>query len=146
MNNPLIKINTDPMGGNVFYGSININGNRVGVSNLTELGKEYRFRYTGKARAGFPLICDVVCTIENLPYYLSKNTTVVEMEKMIGGKSYWFHILTTKGGKWNSIEKNLLESLTVGDMHGAFPKMIDWNIWKKLNTKTWASMAFVMNA
>jgi hypothetical protein len=145
MNNPLIKVNTDPMGGNVFYGTININGNRVSVSNLTELGKEYRFRYTAKARAGFPVIGDVECTIENLPYYLSKNTTVVEMEKMIGGKSYWFHILTTKGGKWYSIEKNLLESLTVGDMHGSFPKMIDWNIWKAMNTKFHSCKAFVNN-
>jgi hypothetical protein len=133
------------MGGNVFYGTININGNRVNVSNLTELGKEYRFRYTAKARAGFPVIGDVECTIENLPYYLSKNTTVVEMEKMIGGKSYWFHILTTKGGKWYSIEKNLLESLTVGDMHGSFPKMIDWNIWKAMNTKFHSCKAFVNN-
>jgi hypothetical protein len=145
MKNPLIKINTDPMGGNVFYGTININGNRVGVSNLTELGIEYRFRYTAKARAGFPVIGDVECTIENLPYYLSKNTTVVEMERMIGGKSYWFHILTTKGGKWHSIEKNLLESLTVGDMHGAFPKMIDWSIWKAMNTKFHSCKAFINN-
>ena len=145
MNNPLIKVNTDPMGGNVFYGTININGNRVGVSNLTELGTEYRFRYTAKARAGFPVIGDVECTIENLSYYLSKNTTVVEMERMIGGKSYWFHILTTKGGKWHSIEKNLLESLTVGDMHGAFPKMIDWSIWKAMNTKFHSCKAFINN-
>ena len=145
MKNPLIKLNTDPMGGNVFYGSININGSTVSVSNLTELGKEYRFRYTAKARAGFPVIADVECNVEALPYYLSKNTTVVEMEKMIGGKSYWFHILTTKGGKWYSIEKNLLESLTVGDMHGAFPKMIDWNIWKKMNTKFHSCKAFVNN-
>lgn len=145
MNNPLIVLNQNTLAGNVFYGSININGTHINVSNLTELGKEYRFRYTGKARAGFPLICDVECTIENLPYYLSKNTTVVEMERMIGGKSYWFHILTTKGGKWNSIEKNLLESLTVGDMHGAFPKMIDWNIWKAMNTKFHSCKSFVNN-
>jgi len=109
------------------------------------LGKEYRFRYTGKARAGFPIIADTECTIENLPYYLSKNTTVVQMEKMIGGKPYWFNILTTKGGKWTSIDKNLLESLEVGDMHGCFPKMIDWNIWKAMNTKFHSCKAFVNN-
>jgi hypothetical protein len=146
MKNPLIKLNTDPMGGNVFYGSININGSTVSVSNLTELGKEYRFRYTAKARAGFPVIADVECNVEALPYYLSKNTTVVEMEKMIGGKSYWFHILTTKGGKWYSIEKNLLESLTVGDMHGMFPKMIDWDIWKRVNAKFHSCKSFVPKA
>ena len=145
MKNPLIVLNENTLAGNVFYGTININGTHINVSNLTELGKEYRFRYTTKARAGFPVIGDAECTIDNLRYYLSKNTTVVEMEKMIDGKPYWFHILTTKGGKWNSIEKNLLESLTVGDMHGAFPKMIDWSIWKRMNTKFHSCKAFVNN-
>jgi uncharacterized protein (DUF433 family) len=145
MNNPLIILNENSLKSDVFYGSININGTHITVSNLTELGKEYRFRYTGKARAGFPIIADTECTIENLPYYLSKNTTVVQMEKMIGGKPYWFNILTTKGGKWTSIDKNLLESLEVGDMHGCFPKMIDWNIWKAMNTKFHSCKAFVNN-
>jgi hypothetical protein len=145
MNNPLIILNENSLKSDVFYGSININGTHITVSNLAELGKEYRFRYTGKARAGFPIIGDTECTIENLPYYLSKNTTVVQMEKMIGGKPYWFNILTTKGGKWTSIDKNLLESLEVGDMHGCFPKMIDWNIWKAMNTKFHSCKAFVNN-
>ena len=145
MNNPLIILNENSLKSDVFYGSININGTHISVSNLTELGKEYRFRYTAKARAGFPVIADVECKVEALPYYLSKNTTVVEVERMIGGKSYWFHILTTKGGKWYSIEKNLLESLTVGDMHGSFPKMIDWSIWKAMNTKFHSCKSFINN-
>ena len=145
MNNPLIEINTGTMSGDVFYGTIRINGNKVGVSNLTELGKIHRFRYTAKAKAGFPVIVDAECSVETLPHYLSKNTTVVEMERLIDGKSYWFHILTIKGGKWNSIDKNLLESLEVGDMHRAFPKMIDWNIWKAMNTKFHSCKSFVNN-
>jgi hypothetical protein len=146
MKNPLIILNENSLKSDVFYGSININGTHISVSNLTELGKEYRFRYTAKARAGFPVIADVECKVEALPYYLSKNTTVVEVERMIGGKSYWFHILTTKGGKWYSIDKNLLESLTVGDMHGMFPKMIDWNIWKRVNAKFHSCKSFVPKA
>ena len=145
MNNPLIEINTGSLSGDVFYGTIRINGERVNVSNLTELGKTYRFRYTGKARAGFPIIVDVECNVEALPYYLSKSNTVVQMERLIDGKSYWFNILTTKGGKWNSIDKNLLENLEVGDMHRAFPKMIDWNIWKAMNTKFHSCKSFVLN-
>jgi hypothetical protein len=144
MNN-LIKVNTGTLSGDVFYGSIRINGEKVNVSNLTELGKTHRFRYTAKAKAGFPIICDVECSVEALGYHLGKNTTVVEVERMISGKSYWFHILTIKGGKWYSIDKNLLESLTVGDMHRAFPKMIDWNIWKQLNTKFHSCKSFVLN-
>jgi hypothetical protein len=145
MNNPLIEVNTGTLSGDVFYGSIRINGEKVNVSNLTELGKTYRFRYTSKARAGFPVIVDAECSVEALAYYLGKNTTVVEMEKIISGKSYWFHILTIKGGKWYSIDKNLLESMEVGDMHRAFPKMIDWNIWKSMNTKFHSCKSFVMN-
>jgi hypothetical protein len=144
MNN-LIKVNTGTLSGDVFYGSIRINGENVGVSNLTEVGKKYRFRYTAKAKAGFPIICDVECSVEALGYHLGKNTTVVEVERMISGKPYWFHILTIKGGKWYSIDKNLLESLTVGDMHRAFPKMIDWNIWKVMNTKFHSCKSFSMN-
>ena len=146
MNNPLIILNENSLKSDVFYGSININGKSVNVSNLTELGVTSKFRYTTKARAGFPVIGDAECKIEDLRYYLSKNTTVVEMERMIGGKSYWFHILTTKGGKWYSIDKNLLESLTVGDMHGSFPKMIDWNIWKRVNAKFHSCKSFVPKA
>ena len=145
MSNPLIKVNTGPMSGDVFYGSIRINGQLVNVSNLTEIGITYRFRYTAKAKAGFPVIGDVECTVEALPYYLSKNTTVVQMERLIEGKSYWFNVLTTKGGKWNSIDKNILENLEVGDMHRAFPKMIDWNIWKAMNTKFHSCKSFVLN-
>ena len=145
MNNPLIEVNTGTLSGDVFYGSIRINGEKVNVSNLTELGKTYRFRYTSKARAGFPVIVDAECSVEALAYYLGKNTTVVEMERIISGKSYWFHILTIKGGKWYSIDKNLLESMEVGDMHRAFPKMIDWNIWKFNKTKFHSCKSFVMN-
>ena len=145
MNNPLIEINEGHLGGDVFYGSMRINGERVGVSNLTKLGETTRFRYTAKAKAGFPIIGDIECTPEQLPYYLSKNTTVVQMERLIDGKSYWFNVLTTKGGKWNSIDKNILENLEVGDMHRAFPKMIDWNIWKFNNTKFHSCKSFVLN-
>jgi len=143
--NSLIKVHSGLMSGGVFYGTIRINGQDVNVSNLCEIGKEYRFRYTAKAKAGFSVIGDTKCTIEALPYYLSKNTTVVQVERITDGHSYWFNILTTKGGKWNSIDKNLLESLKVGDMHGSFPKMVDWNIWKAMNTKFHSCKSFVNN-
>jgi len=145
MNNPLIEISTGTLSGDVFYGTIRINGERINVSNLTEIGIPYRFRATGNARAGFPIIVDIACNVEALPYYLSKNTTVVQMERLIDGKPYWFNVLTTKGGKWNSIDKNILENLEVGDMHRAFPKMIDWNIWKAMNTKFHSCKSFVLN-
>jgi hypothetical protein len=100
----------------------------------------------GKARAGFPMIVEFKSTLKGLPYYLSKHTTYVEVMSEVGGKPYWFNVLTTKGGKWYSIDKGILEVLTVGDMHGAFPKMVDWNIWKRMNTKFHSCKSFVPNA
>ena len=141
----LIEVNTGTLSGSVFYGTIRINGNRVSVSNHLELGPNYKFRMIGKARAGFPIIVETETTLAGLPYYLSKNTTYVEVLTEINGKPYWFSVLTTKGGKWYSIDKGILEVLTVGDMHGAFPKMVDWNIWKRMNTKFHSCKSFVMN-
>lgn len=144
----MIRVNESLMAGDVFYGSINLNGKDVSVSNhLKDKTGVYTFRMTTKARAGFQTIRDYTGPIQGLIQCLSKHTTVVEMErKGNDGKSYWFHVLTTKGGKWHSIDKGILEQLTIGDMHHAFSKMVDWDMWKKLNAKTWASMAFLENA
>ncbi len=46
MNN-MIKVNDSKFGGDVFYGSININGNSVSVSNLLKDENEvYKFTST----------------------------------------------------------------------------------------------------
>jgi hypothetical protein len=142
----IINKNKSKLGGDVFYGDITINGNKINVSDLIKDNEEHSYRMTTKARAGFQVIRDYKGTVEGLIDCISKSTTVVEMErKLDNGTSHWFHVLTTKGGKWYSIDKSILEKLTVGDMHQSFSKMVDWNLWKQLNTKTWASMAFMMN-
>jgi hypothetical protein len=43
------------------------------------------------------------------------------------------------------IDKEILENLTVGDMHGSFSKMVDWDIWKQVNAKTHACKSFINN-
>ena len=141
----LIELTTDTRTSSVTYGSIKINGNKISVSNHLSLGSDYKFRMIAKARAGFPIIRDLECSLVELPYYLSKHTTFVEVLSEVCGKPYWFPVLTTKGGKWNSIDKGILEVLTVNDMRGAFPKMVDWNIWKAMNTKFGSCKSFVYN-
>ena len=141
----MIKVNDKKSicGGDVFYGSIRINGKDVSVSNhLKSATDEYEFRYITKCRAGFQIIVDVKCTVKELVYNLSKHCGGVEVKI----NNHWFHVMSFKGGKWVGVDKGILENLTVGNMHSAFSKMVDWDMWKKLNTKTWASMAFVMNA
>lgn len=141
----LIKVNTGNLASDVFYGSIRINGQDISVSNLLKKDIVYKFRMTAKAKAGFQVIKDLNCSAADLAWNMSKHTTVVEVERLINGQSYWFHVLTTKGGKWYSIDKRILESLTVGDMHQAFPKMIDWNIWNHVGAKSYACKSFVNN-
>jgi signal transduction histidine kinase len=141
----MIKKNESKLGGDVFYGNITINNNNVMVSDLIK-NEEHNFRMTTKCKAGFQVIRDYKGTVEGLIDCMGKHTTVVEMErKYDDGTSNWFHVFATKGSKWYTIDKAILEALTVGDMHQSFSKMVDWAMWKQLNTKTWASMAFVMN-
>jgi hypothetical protein len=143
----IIKTNNSSPVSDVFYGSVRINGKEVSVSNHLKSNTEvYTFRMIDKARAGFQTIRDYEGPIQGLIQCMTKHTTAVQVEVKCDGKSYWFLVLTTKGGKWDSIDKGILELLTVGDMHGCFSKMVDWDMWKKLNTKTWASMAFMQNA
>ena len=139
----LIKVNTGNLASDVFYGSIRINNQDISVSNLLKEDIVYNFRMTAKSKAGFQTIRDLSCAPADLAWSMSKHTTVVEVERLIDGRSYWFHVLTTKGGKWYSIDKAILESITVGDMHQAFPKMIDWNIWNQVGAKSHACKSFV---
>ena len=141
----LIKVNTGNLASDIFYGSIRINNQDISVSNLLKEDIVYNFRMTAKAKAGFQTIIDLSCVPADLAWSMSKHTTVVEVERLINGISYWFHVLTTKGNKWYSIDKAILESISVGDMHNAFPKMIDWNIWNQVNAKSHACKSFINN-
>jgi hypothetical protein len=57
----------------------------------------------------------------------------------------WMNVLTTKGNKWNSIDKGFLDVLTVGTMRESFPDMCDMKIWEFFGAKTWADQAFTQN-
>lgn len=139
----VIKVNKGQFESDVFYGDININGKSVIVCNfLKSKTDEYEFRWITKCRAGFQIIAEAKGTVGSLIYNLGKHCGGVEVK--IGDN--WFHVLSIKSGKWVNVDKGILETLTVSDMHRAFSKMIDWNMWKQLNTKTHASMAFMMNA
>jgi hypothetical protein len=58
---------------------------------------------------------------------------------------HWMNVYTTKGGKWFSIDKGFLETLTVGTMRESFPDMCDMNIWTRMGAKTWADKSFTQN-
>lgn len=106
------------------------------VNKLLVEGQKYDFRYVTKCKAGYPVIAEATTTPEGLSYYMSKHTVCVEF-KVVGkdGHVFWLSALNMKGGKFYNIDLALLENLNVGTMHHAFPKMVDWDLWKRMNTK-----------
>ena len=117
------------------------------VSNHLELGVKYNWRTVGKCRAGFVTIFDREDqTVEQMSYYFAKGTQNVQVYKEFpNGKGLWLNVLTLKGGRFDSVDKSILESLTVGVIHEAFSKNVDYNLWKLTNAKSHASTAYKSN-
>ena len=149
----VIKVSNDKvLSGDVFYGSFDtvVKDKRVtvGVSNhLKDPNKQYKFRIAGKCQAGFINIHDTKGTPSEIIRGYTKNSLVnIQVEITYEeGRSIWLNVYTTKGGKWFSIDKGFLETLTVGTMRESFPDMCDMNIWSRFGAKTWADKAFTQN-
>lgn len=150
---PVVKVNTDSvMSGDVFYGSFDttIKGKRTSVmvsNHIKDVNKTYKFRSAAKCKAGFVTIHDFEDTPQGAICSWKKNALVnlqvlVEFEN---GAKQWHNVYTTKGGKWYSIDRGLLEVLTVGSMRQSFPDMCDMNLWEIVGAKTWADKAFTQN-
>jgi len=124
---------------NFYYGRVNQNDNlgkrfNFMVTNHLEEGKKYKFRYISKCKAGFQNISET--NYDQTP------------EQFIGstyGFLVWLNVLTTKGKKFYSIEKSFLLNLKVGNIHNAWKKMVDYDLWNRMNTKTHADYAYRMN-
>jgi hypothetical protein len=145
---PAVKVTTGTMSGDVFYGSFDttVKNKRISVSvsnHIKDTTKEYEFRIAGKCGAGFINIHDSVGTPYNVIAGYKKNTLVnIQMKNEYG---HWMNVYTTKGNTWHSIDRGFLEVMTVGVMRESFPDMCDMQLWKLVNTKTWADKAFVQN-
>ncbi len=146
--NSIIVETVGTMAGDVFFGNFKTRIKDkvidVRVSNhLKDVNAEYEFRIAGKCRAGFISIHDTKGTPANIIRGYKKNTLVNIQAKNEYGQ--WMNVFTTKGGKWYSIDKGFLESLTVGTMRESFPEMCDMQIWERMGAKTWADKAFTQN-
>ena len=144
----IIKVTEGVMAGDVFYGSFKTRIKDkvidVMVSNhLKDLNKEYEFRIAGKCQAGFISIHDTKGTAGEVIRGYKKNSLVNIQVKNEYGQ--WMNVYTTKGGKWYSIDKGFLETITVGTMRESFPDMCDMQIWERMGAKTWADKAFDKN-
>jgi len=144
----VIKVTEGTLAGDVFYGSFDttVKNKRFSVmvsNHIKDQNKEYEFRIAGKCKAGFITIHDTKCTASEVISGYKKNSLVnIQMKNEYGS---WMNVYTTKGGKWYSIDKGFLESITVGTMRQSFPEMCDMNIWSQFGAKTWADKAFTQN-
>ena len=143
--NTIIDVTTGTMAGDVFYGNFKTRVKNkvinVMVSNhLKDINKEYEFRIAGKCQAGFINIHDTKGTAGEVIRGYQKNSLVnIQVKNEFG---HWMNVYTTKGGKWYSIDKGFLETITVGTMRESFPDMCDMQIWERMGAKTWADKAF----
>lgn len=146
--NTIINVTEGVMAGDVFYGSFKTRIKdkviTIMVSNhLKDLNKEYEFRIAGKCKAGFITIHDTKGTPAQIIRGYKKNTLVnIQVKNEYGN---WSNVFTTKSGKWHTIDKGFMESLTVGTMRESFPEMCDMMIWERMGAKTWADKAFTQN-
>lgn len=101
---------------------------------------EYEYRAVVKCKAGFLTISEGKGRLGSIATYWQKNTLqTLEIKTSYGN---YETALAIKGGKFYIIDKAILESLTVGDIHSSFPKMADFNHWKAIGSKTWADSAY----
>jgi hypothetical protein len=118
------------------------------VSNhIKDVNKTYNFRSAAKCKAGFVNINEFKSTPVGAIANWQKNALVTLQVEVAfeSGKSSWFNVFTTKGGKWYSIDRGFLEVLTVGAMRQSFPNMCDMKLWELVGAKTWADNAFTSN-
>jgi len=150
---PAVKVSTDPvMAGDVFYGSFDttIKGKRTSImvsNHIKDENGQYEFRIANKCKAGFVNIHEIKGNPLDAIGGWAKNALVTVQVKHTydNGKTLWFNVFTTKGGKWYSIDLGFLKVLTVGNMRTSFPDMCDMNLWELVGAKTWADKAFTQN-
>ena len=150
----IIELTQDKvMGGDVFYGNVKtiLEGKLTNITihnHLKDAKKMFNFRVVTKCKAGFLTITDLnECSPESAIRNWKKNAlqnVQVEIEYQSGKKTF-VNVLTMKSNKFYSIDKVLLECLTIGDIRQVFPKMADSKLWERLGAKNWADKAFVQN-
>lgn len=63
------------------------------------------------------------------------------------GSDTWLTVFSRTGKKVKLVDETILRNLTVGTINSMFDNtnLMDQNQYRAVNSKTWASMAFIMN-
>ncbi len=102
--------------------------------------KEYDYQVITKCKAGFFTVSTGKSKLCNIVTgYKTNKLHTVQIKNEYGT---YLTALAMKGGKFYIIDKEILENLTVGDIHSNFPAMADYEHWKNIGSKTWADLAY----
>ena len=130
--------------------------NVTGIPTVDYLSKYKagRFRFITKTRAGFYTVSDAR-DFDN-PRYMEnpeglltgyKKGALQTVEFCPEGSDYYFTVFARVGKKIKLVDTAILEKLTVGTINSLWynTELYSQHQYKAVNSKTWASMAYVMN-
>jgi len=136
--------------------NIKITGKLKSEMIITDILSEYfsgKFRMVVKTKLGMT-VCDArdwdnPRIKENPDSAISgyKSGALQTVQFCPEGSDFWLTIFSRTGKKVKLIDESILAALTVGTINGMYSNtnLMDMNQYKLVNSKSWASMAFVMN-
>ena len=113
-----------------------------------------KFRFITKCRAGY-MTCNDARDFDDARLYANpasvmsayKKGALHTVEYKPAGSDNFFTVFAKKGNKVILMDEAIMRGLDVGCINGLWynTNLMDMNQYKAVNSKTWASMAFVMN-
>ena len=113
-----------------------------------------KFRFITKCRAGY-FSCNDARDFDDARLYANpasvmsayKKGTLHSVEYKPAGSDNFFTVFAKKGNKVILMDEAIMRGLDVGCINQLWfnTNLMDMNQYKAVNSKTWASMAFVMN-
>tara|TARA_R110000782_G_scaffold63501_1_gene130138 strand:+ start:128 stop:592 length:465 start_codon:yes stop_codon:yes gene_type:complete len=113
-----------------------------------------KFRFIAKCRAGY-FSCNDARDFDDARLYANpasvmsayKKGALHSVEYKPTGSDNFFTVFAKKGNKVILMDEAIMRGLDVGTINGLWynTNLMDMNQYKAVNSKSWASMAFVMN-
>lgn len=113
-----------------------------------------KFRFITKCRAGY-MTCNDARDFDDTRLYENpasvmsayKKGALHTVEYKPSGSDNFFTVFAKKGNKVILMDEAIMRGLDVGCINGLWynTNLMDMNQYKAVNSKSWASMAFVMN-
>ena len=113
-----------------------------------------KFRFIAKCRAGY-FSCNDARDFDDARLYANpasvmsayKKGTLHSVEYKPAGSDNFFTVFAKKGNKVILMDEAIMRGLDVGCINQLWfnTNLMDMNQYKAVNSKSWASMAFVMN-